>query len=183
MKLLDRFEAAFALLLRFCGALGGSLVLLMAIMVTADVAMRNFTGRPITGVFEMSQVALLIATFLVVGYVQYYDAQMKVDIFSSKARGRLRAAVRLFDELLGAFFFGILVWTGREEWLKAWHGDFLKRGLIDYPTTLPLGVLVFGSLLVLLAILVTGIRSVGRLVSGRPDQVPVDPSAADHPLA
>ena len=176
------WEGRFAALVRASGVLGGLVVFLMTVMVTADVIMRNITGKPITGVFEVSQVSLLIATFLVLAYVQYYDKQLKADIFSSRAQGRKRAAVRLLDGVLSFCFFGILLWTGSEEWVKAYQGDFLKRGLIDIPTVIPLGVLVFGTALTLLALGLCVARSFSSLRSGQPDEAPLEPGAAEAPL-
>lgn len=178
MKSVGRWEGHVAAVVRICGIAGGLVILLMTVMVTVDVLMRNVTGQPITGVFEVSQVALLIATFLVLGYVQYYDRQLKADILSSRAKGRKRAAVRLLDGVLGFFFFGILLWTGSEEWLKALDGGFLKRGLIDIPTVIPLGVLVAGTALVLLALCLSIARSVHSLRSGEPDEAPIEPGSA-----
>lgn len=175
MHLVDGFERVLLKLLRACGAISGVVLLFMAFMVTTDVSKRWLTGKPITGVFEVSQLSLLVATFLVLGYVQYYDRQLTVDIVSSKAHGRTRVLLRLLDGLLGIFFFGVLLWTGAEEWLKAWHGGFLKRGLIDIPTTIPLGFLVFGAALILVTIVLITFRSLIRLFTGQPDFVPLDP--------
>jgi TRAP-type C4-dicarboxylate transport system permease small subunit len=177
-----RWEGRFAALVRASGVVGGLVIFLMTVMVTADVIMRNITGKPITGVFEVSQVSLLIATFLVLGYVQYYDKQLKADIFSSRAQGRKRAAVRLLDGVLSFCFFGVLLWTGSEEWVKAYQGNFLKRGLIDIPTVIPLGVLVFGTALTLMALVLCVARSFSSLRSGKPDAAPLEPGDVEAPL-
>lgn len=182
MNSVNRWESQFAALVRICGIAGGLVILLMTVMVTVDVFVRNITGSPITGVFELSQVALLIATFLVLGYVQYYDRQLKADIFSASTKGRTRAAFRLLDGVLGFLFFGILVWTGSAEWIKALNGNFLKRGLIDIPTVIPLGVLVVGTLLALLSLSLSIFRSLHCLRTGEPDEAPLETSGEGTPL-
>lgn len=176
MNSINRWEGQFAAVVRICGMAGGLVILLMTVMVTVDVIVRNVTGHPITGVFELSQVALLIATFLVLGYVQYYDRQLKADIFSASTEGRTRAAFRLLDGALGFLFFGILVWTGSAEWIKALNGNFLKRGLIDIPTVIPLGVLVAGTTLALLSLSLSILRSLHCLRTGESDEAPLESS-------
>jgi TRAP-type C4-dicarboxylate transport system permease small subunit len=134
------------------------ILFLLAVMITIDVLMRWLIGTSIVGIFEVSQVALLAITFLVLGYVQHAGQQLTVDILSARARGPVAILLALLNSLISLVVFGALLWAGIAEWWNAYSGSYMRRGLIDIPTTIPLGFLVLGTGLVVLALILGLLR-------------------------
>jgi TRAP-type C4-dicarboxylate transport system permease small subunit len=164
-RALDRLLNAAALL-------GGAALLAMAVMISADVLRRALLGRPFTGVFEATETLLVAVIFLVLGLVEWQHRQLNVDILVIRARGRLRLAFVVLDKALTVLVLGILLWFSAAEWHKAWTGGFLRRGMVEIPTAIPLGVLVVGTALTLAAALVGLLRALACLGAGRPMAVP-----------
>lgn len=143
--MLDRLFRASAII----GAIG---LVLIACMVTADVTTRWLTGRPIVGVFEVTTVVLVLVTFFPLALVQFRNQQLRVDIVAEHVKGRGRAMLDLVDAAAGLCVFGLLLWAASEEFVKAYEGGFLLRGMIVIPTAIPVGMILFGTFLMILAL-------------------------------
>ncbi|TDK53398.1 TRAP transporter small permease subunit [Antarcticimicrobium luteum] len=78
IALIDRLATLAAKATLWLAAL---LLLLMAIHITADVAMRNLFGAPIAGTLEFGTYYYMVAaSFLALGYAQLRDHNISVDI-------------------------------------------------------------------------------------------------------
>jgi TRAP-type C4-dicarboxylate transport system permease small subunit len=159
-------------LLNAASMVAGVALLAMAVMICADVTKRAVTGRPFTGVFEFTETMLVAVIFLVLGLVEWQHRQLNVDVLIMRARGRARLAFVVLDKALTVLVLGILLWFSAAEWLKAWSGWFLRRGLVEIPTVVPLGILVVGTALTLLAAVIGLLRALGCIGEGRPMDIP-----------
>jgi TRAP-type C4-dicarboxylate transport system permease small subunit len=137
-------EKPYAMLAR----IGGAALLLLAVMVSTDVIFRATTGRPISGVFEMTRLLLLISFSLAIAPVQYFDNHLRVDILSANFRGLARTLSHLLDRLMTTVVFGMIAWVGASEGIRAYQGGFLQPGIVEIPTVVPLAFLVFGAVAV-----------------------------------
>lgn len=156
---------ALLALLRLSASLGALSLVAIGLMVTADVLIRWATGRPISGVFEVTSLMLVVAIFLPLGFMQYEKLHIRVDIISSRARGRWAAALDVLDAAAGILVFGLLLWAAAGEFLTAYRGSFRLRGIIEIPTALQIGFIVFGTALILVALgylLVKSLRALRR---------------------
>lgn len=165
MNRINRLLSALIMGFAQVAALG---LLLLALCVSVDVAMRFATGRPITGVFEFAGVILVGVTFLPLGAVLLTNQQLRVDIVLETLRGRALATFMLLDVATGLLVFGLLVSIATEEALKAYHGRFLLRGLIEIPTWIPNAMIWVGTVLSLVALALRGIDALRRLAGLAP---------------
>lgn len=149
--------------------IGGAFLLALAIMVTLDVIVRSATGKPFTGVFELSRLFLLMSFSLAIAPVSFFDCHLRVDIFSGNFTGRARTAATLLDRIATIVVFAMMVWVGCTEWLHAYRGSFLQPGIVEIPTVVPLGFLVFGSFAVCATILY-------QMLQRSADDLPAEPT-------
>jgi TRAP-type C4-dicarboxylate transport system permease small subunit len=147
------------MLFRAAALVAALALMAIAIMITSDVLLRWLTGHPLTGVFEFSTVLLVLVTFLPLALVQFRNQQLHVDILTEHIKGRPGAALTLLDALAGLCVFGLLLHTSFNEFLKAYLGGFLLRGMIEIPTAIPLGTIVVGTVLMLLALVHRALHS------------------------
>jgi TRAP-type C4-dicarboxylate transport system permease small subunit len=147
-------------------AVGGLMLGVMSVMVTVDVAIRWSTGRPLIGVFELTETMLVYATFLSLAYVQLRNQQLRVDILSSRARGRLAGVLNLVECVASIFVYGAIAFYTGQEWVKAFYGGFLRRGMLEIPTTVLLSPIAVGAALVVLVLVWQLIKSGRQIVTG-----------------
>ena len=156
---------ALLALLRLSASVGALSLVGIGLMVTADVLIRWVTGKPVSGVFELASLMLVIAIFLPLGFMQHEKLHIRVDMISSRARGRWAAALDVLDAAAGILVFGLLLWAAVSEFLMAYRGGFRLRGIIEIPTALQIGFIVFGTALILVALgylLVKSLRALRR---------------------
>lgn len=166
-------------ILEFASALGAVALIAISLLVSVDVLLRWILGRSIVGVFEISSVLLVMATFFPLGLVFFRGEQLRVDIIFEWVKGRPASLLSLLDVAIGVVVFGLLLWIATGEFQKAYSGRFLLRGMIEIPTWIPLGMICTGAALALLTLMVQVIQAVLRLM-GRPDgAAPVEPGETE----
>ena len=158
--------SAWARLLSYMTSASAILLYVLAILVTVDVTHRWFMGRPVAGVFEVSEVLLLAITFLAIAGVQASDRQLSVDILTAGVKGRRKSALRLVDALAALLFFLVLLWTGWADLRESISMGLQGSGLVRIPTAIPLGLLVFGSLAMTVTLIIQLWRDLRALISG-----------------
>jgi TRAP-type C4-dicarboxylate transport system permease small subunit len=168
-----RIETLIGRALNGVALLAGALLFLIAVVVTMDVLKRWITGRPILGVFEGVEVLLVAVTMGVLGLVEWQQRQLNVDVFTHRARGRTAVALVALDKALAALLVGVLLAMAAAEWAKAWNGWYLRRGMVEIPIVVPMGILVAGSGLTFIAAAWGCGKAVACLAVGRPYQVPM----------
>ncbi|MGI6452222.1 MAG: TRAP transporter small permease [Syntrophomonadaceae bacterium] len=144
------------LLERVCSVsatVGGVILFVVALLITVDVFIRWLVGKPIGGVFEITEVAFLMMVFLSIAFTQYSNRQIRIDILYSLLNEKVRSFLDVINGLVSLIFFGILFWTGTEEFIIAMNEHYVRRGLVEIPTIIPLSFLVFGSILMCITLL------------------------------
>jgi len=104
--------------------------------------------------------------------VQFGNQHLRVDILSSRARGRTAGGLRVLDSLTALFFYGVILVSACREWIKAWQGGFLRRGFIQIPTTVLMSAIVIGCALICLTILWQLARGARQVYSGIDEHPP-----------
>ncbi len=161
-----KLERAMQLILSYSASLGATALILMSLGITCDVLIRWLTGHPITGVFELASLTLVVAIFFPLGFMQHQKLQIRVDIIPSPARGRWAAALDLLDAVVGLLVFGLLLWAASKEFLKAYQGKFLLRGMIEIPTAIEIGFIIYGTVLMLIALIHLFVACMRTLLPG-----------------
>ncbi len=133
--------------------IAGICLLVIAVMTTVDVTVRWLTGVPITGVYEIAQILLLTMTCLGLPYLHLQGRELSVDILRARAKGRVRKSLDALDHVVTVGFFVLLAWTAWTDFSRAILGGFRAQGMLRIPTSIPLGLVLVGSILVILALL------------------------------
>jgi TRAP-type C4-dicarboxylate transport system permease small subunit len=135
----------FVSLLNWSCTVSGLLLLVLAVVIVADVLSRSALGRPITGVFETSEVTFVLVSFLALAWVQHQGLQMRVNVLSARVKGRPAFAMDAVTNLLALAFFGLAFWGAAFPWLDAWRVWEVRPGLVPLPTVTPIGGTMIGT--------------------------------------
>src|SRR5690606_4357564 len=107
-------------ILEFASALGAVALIAISLLVSVDVLLRWILGRSIVGVFEISSVLLVMATFFPLSLVFFRGEQLRVDIIFEWVKGRPASLLSLLDVAIGVVVFGLLLWIATGEFQKAY---------------------------------------------------------------
>ncbi len=117
MKLFEKIDAALVLL-------GAVALVVIVVVTTVDVLSANLRGRPIAGIYEVVEAALVFVVFLGMPLIFRTERNIAVDIVDNVVRPRTVRRLRMGAAALSAAFLVVLLvcmWTpAAETWL---YGD------------------------------------------------------------
>lgn len=95
---------------RLCGAVAASAIVIMMAVTVIDVLSANLFNRPITGVYDLVQAALVITVFLGFPVTFLADRHITVDLIDLAVSPTLSRLLRRFAALVTAITLGFLAW-------------------------------------------------------------------------
>jgi TRAP-type C4-dicarboxylate transport system permease small subunit len=123
VPLLDRAARALAYL-------GGLVLAALAVLMTADVALRAL-GAPIFGALDLVQLALVVVVFAGVAHCGRGDGHVAVDLFAARLGPRAAFASQVAIKLATLAILALLAWRmGVRAW-SAGPGD--ASNLLEVP--------------------------------------------------
>ncbi|KZX98367.1 MULTISPECIES: TRAP transporter small permease [unclassified Sulfitobacter] len=150
--------------------LGAIAMLFLAFLMfgtTLDVAVRAITGSPITGVFEFTELALVMLVFLGAGWAQRDDAHIRVNVLTDKLSPRTRTWVVALSWGIGAVGLLILALPSTNEAIYSVSIREFRWGYVKVPIWWTKVSLAAG---LWFACIQMAIQSVQTLISGEPDR-------------
>ena len=166
----DRINARLVYVLLAVAAL---LTFLLSFLVVADVIGRVVFNSPVKGTPEIVSMSIVIICFLLAGYSVQSGGMLQADILVGLfgKRGPLISA--LLSGVLGAAFFGLIVWGSYEPALHAWNSnEFEGEGALRIAVWPARFIVMFGSLLVTIIYLGQAATAATGLVRGTVPDLP-----------
>ena len=88
----------------------GAVLVLLMFLTTADVAGRYFFNAPISGVFDLTQFAVLIMTFLSFAYCAWRGAHVAIELLYNRLPGGTQRVLDRATNLAGCVLFVLIAW-------------------------------------------------------------------------
>jgi TRAP-type C4-dicarboxylate transport system permease small subunit len=123
---------------RGLGGLAALLLFFMMLLTFVDVVGRYLFNTPVTGGFEMTEVALATLIFAGLPLVTARDEHVTVDLFDRLIPAPVR---HLRDAVISALCGGMLFVLSYHVWQKA--GDSMRYGDVTAILEIPLGPMVY----------------------------------------
>ena len=120
------------------GVLAALALLAMALLTLFDVVGRNLLRQPVPGATELTEIGLVVVTFLLYPLIAYRQAHISVDLFDDFMSPRVRRLFGVLGNLLGAAVFAVIAW---QLWKQA--DRLMGYGDVTAYLRLPLGPIVF----------------------------------------
>jgi TRAP-type C4-dicarboxylate transport system permease small subunit len=172
----DRINARLVYTLLAVAAL---LTFSLSFLVVADVVGRVVFNSPVKGTPEIVSMSIVIICFLLAGYAVQSGGMLQADILVGLFGRRGPLISILLSGVLGAAFFGLIVWGSYEPALHAWSsGEFEGEGALRVPVWPARFVVMFGSLLVTITYLGQAGTAVVGLVRGTVPDLPKPPAGS-----
>lgn len=152
-----------------------TLAFLLSFLVVADVTGRVIFNSPVKGTPEIVSISIVIICYLQAAYAIRSGGMLRVDALVSVLPARVRDALGVAGALLGAAFFGLILWGAYEPAVYAWtSGEFEGEGALRVPVWPARFIIILGSALAVLNYVLLAWQSLlaalGRAVSPFPGQ-------------
>jgi len=107
--------------------------LLVAALGSADSVSSFVRNRPIPGVFEITELSLVVIIFMAQPYLMLTNSHIKLDLYNPKSGSfgyYLRAGMTIASGLL---CYGLIAWTGFDALVASWEINERTDGVVLIP--------------------------------------------------
>lgn len=146
-----------------------SFIGVLMFMTVTDVVRRTITGKGVMGVVDITQFIMVIIVFLSLAYTQVRDRHIKVDLLTSRLRGKKQAVTNVVALLIGAGVVSLITWQGSWDTLYAWEiGEWRYGPGAVWMYTWPVRLMVpLGGFWLLVRLLIDTGRQAQLIAAGR----------------
>lgn len=138
------------LISRIMAIIAGLALVLIALTIMAEIAMRTFFV-PLVGGIEIIRVTFVVSVFFAFAHVITQDREIRVDVFRWMFPAK---ALRVVDAAASAVtlaFFGLLLWFSAGRLWSDWMGGVYLEGRLLIPMWIPWSTITIGSLMAAIA--------------------------------
>lgn len=143
-------------------------LLAMTFFVAADVIGRYFFNLPIKGGMDIQELMMVVMVFLAMGFIALENQNVRVDLLTSRLKGRTLAIFDTFASLVGFVIVSLITWqssvTAFKELAKA-SGQVTL--LLHIPVAPFMFVASLGLALMALEIFIQLIHGISRVKSAK----------------
>jgi TRAP-type C4-dicarboxylate transport system permease small subunit len=168
MRLLTKVNAFIGRTIGLLAFLGAILVVFVMLLVAAHAGMRYFLGRPIPGVIEISEYALLYITFLVAAWVLRREGHVKMDLVLNQLEPRTQILLNIITSIISAIICLVIAWYGTIVTWDHFQVGFYYSTPLRTPAFIIVAIVPIGSFLLFIQFLN---RTRGYLDSWRTHQL------------
>lgn len=151
--MLNKLVAFFDHLLDLLGALAGTLVVFVMVVVGAHVVGRYLFHRPIAWVIEFSEYSLLYIVLLGSAWLLKSEGHVTVDILIHRLTPKSQSLLNFVTSILGIMACLILVWYGGQTTWDLFERGIMLQEVVTMPKWVIVAVIPVGSFLLLIQFL------------------------------
>ena len=150
-------------MIKIFGIIAGVIFASMALIVTYNVVMRYFLSRPPVWAIEITEYAMVYATFLAAAWVLSVDGHVKIDVVTMMLSRRSQRILSVVVSALGVGTCALLGWFA----VKSTHDLFAREVIMMKMMPWPKWVMVAPIPVGILLTLIQFIRNLITLLRGR----------------
>lgn len=144
-------------------------VFLMMMLTVADVVGRKFVGiipgfQPVPGAFELTEFMLVVLVFAALGYAQFHDDHISINVLTSRFPKRVQAILDTFIYLISLSLSCIVTWRSVLFAQRLIEQEDVS-GVLEIPLYPFVFVVAAGMFMFCLALLVNLLKSLSKAVS------------------
>jgi len=133
--------------------IAGGLCLLLMLGISTEVVTRYFFRKPILGMLEASEMAMLYITFLSAAWVLKKEGHVSCDLINNYLGPRVLAILNTLLSMIGAAIALVLFWYGTKVTIGAFQEGTHMPGNMEINTGYQLLIIPVGSLLLFIQFL------------------------------
>ncbi len=127
----SRIGLVYERLLTGCGFFAGATLVVLAVMITLDVLLRNLGLFSSAALLEITEYALFVTTFMAAPWVLWQGSHVRVDLVLSQVPGPVARIMEIGADLAGLTCSAVLGWHGFNVTLVSFQrGDLIVKQLV-----------------------------------------------------
>ena len=130
---MKRLESLFNTLSNWFGMIALACLLFLMFGTTLDVAVRGLTGRPISGVFEMAELSMVLVVFMGLGWTKRDNAHIRVTILLEKVSPKARRILETVSWGMAAILLLLLAIPSSMDAMHSFEIREFRWGYIEFP--------------------------------------------------
>jgi TRAP-type C4-dicarboxylate transport system permease small subunit len=126
-----RLNTAYGRLLTGCGLFAGVTLVVLAVLITLDVLLRNLGLFSSGALLEITEYALFVTTFIAAPWVLWLGSHVRVDLVLSQVPAPVARLMEIVADAVGAACAAVLGWHGLNVTLVSLQrGDLIVKQLV-----------------------------------------------------
>lgn len=129
----SRLGTALRVVSNIFGAIATAFLLFLMFGITLDAIVRFIYGHSVPGLFEMSELSLVVIVFFGLGWTQIDDAHIRVTLFHNKVPPRVAQWMDALAWLAAAAVLALLAYPATGEALESIEIREFRWGYVEVP--------------------------------------------------
>ena len=126
------------------GQIGSYFIAIIMLLTVCDVIGRRIFRKPVIGVYELSEVMLVIVVFFTLGYTESLKRHVTIDILADRLPAKLRLIIDSLIYLIYFFICSILTWRLLLSTFEAYNTNQLISAMLGVPVYPVIALATFG---------------------------------------
>jgi C4-dicarboxylate transporter DctQ subunit len=145
------------------GWFSGIAVIIMAVVITIDVFLRYFFGKPLLFADDISVYCMILVTFVGAALTLKMKRHIMVDLFYKMLPRRAQLWMDVATTFVGAFVIWVIVWYSIV-WIQyVYKSGYTSAGILQQPMWIPMSLIPAGFFLFGLQYIVECVKVVRTL--------------------
>lgn len=157
---LERFTISFNNILH---KISSSILMFLMFLTTADVIGRYFLNSPITGIYELTGLLLVLSIFYSLGSAQLKNNHVEIDILTKKMQGKNQDILKSFSSFILFILLCLTMWQLFEYTKRVWVSRETS-GNLGLPIYFFSALSIFGAFAFVLTLLLDSLKSFIKVV-------------------
>jgi len=148
----NRLGSGFDKILSASGLAAIAIMFLLSVLVFGLTVSRYIFRVNIPGLFDGAMYSLVVFPLLTAAYTLREDRHISVDVLTSNMSGKAKYLLNILVYFIASIFVAVLCWKGTIWLIDTVRNDVYTDGDFVIPKGILLGIMIFGSFLLLLQI-------------------------------
>lgn len=130
---MDFISRLFKFLSNVFGWIALAFLIFLMFGTTFDVVFRALSGKPISGVFELSELSMVLIVFMGMGWTKLDDAHIRVTLLTERIPIHLTRFSEFFAWAAGALMILILAYPATQDAMHSFSIREFRWGYVEFP--------------------------------------------------